>query len=955
MSMLKIRKEWAVIAAMLVAALVTQGCSKTSEDESESSIQATGQPVAAFTVSAYTGSPPLAVTFDATGSTDSDGSIVEYVWTFGDGDTGSGAQISHQYTTTGSFAAKLTVTDDSGNTDDAYHQIKIMPPGSLSGTVTSVALVVADSDVNTDDGTAVVNDSFDQAQVLTAPCSLSGYVNMAQSGAEGRSYEDGDPDDYFLASLTSGMTLTLSMAESSDLADLSLYLYDESRELIDASLTVGSAIDTLSVPSDGTYYIRVEATEYASTYILTISTAASTTASVSSQSPLRLSADFVPDEALVRFDASAPAATVKTLAADTTGGVSSKGFATLSGAGRRDRRLKRSETMDKTAFFKQLGIAAAVDHSLAPGRSDDATASKMETLWMIRGLRQQQGVLYAEPNYYRCKYSETPNDTYYDYQWHYPLINLPEAWEITTGDSDVVVAVIDTGVLLDHPDLDGQLVDGYDFISDTSLSRDGDGVDSDPDDPGDDDTGNSSFHGTHVAGTIAAATDNRKGVAGIGWDVRVMPLRVLGKDGSGTSADLLEAVRYAAGIETDAGVQLDDPVAVMNLSLGGEGYSRIEAAVFEEARDQGVIIVAAAGNGGDTTTLYPAGYDSVISVSAVTIDETLADYSSYGSTISVAAPGGSDTDENNDDYPDAILSTIGDDSSRGTIEMTYAFYMGTSMAAPHVSGVIALMKSVYADLTPDQFDSLLAGGYLTRDIGDTGWDKKYGYGLIDAYKSVIAAQDMTSSGELPTQLSATPGTLNFGTTGTIAEVVVANAGGGSLSISAYSADADWLTVTPSDDVDADTGLGTYTVAVSRDGLLTAGTYTGTLTFESEDDQATVAVSMKVSATSVATDGGYHYILLLDADTMETVARVGTAGQGGVYTFTFADLDYGNTYYIYAGTDPDNDGDICDTGESCGAYSSRDNPAILTISGDRTGLEFSTDLVVDTEDANPLGR
>lgn len=940
------RQKWidGVVAMVILMMLATTGCGSGSSDR-EGLTQATSGLEATFTVSTDEGSTPLQVVFDASGSTDSGGAIVLYAWRFGDGDTGSGAQVSHQYTTAGTYTARLTVTDDNGQTDSTFHNINVTAPSSLSGTVTSTALVVTDSDVNDSNSTPVSNDAFDEAQSLTAPCSVSGYVNMAQTGAYGHSYESGDTDDYFKVSLTSGMTITLYMAESADQADLSLYLYDESQNQIDASLTVNSAWDSLTVASDGTFYVRVEATTNASTYVLTLGT--STSGAGTALSPLRLSANFVPGEVLVRFETSAPAATVSSLAAGTTGAVSTMGFVTLAGAGGRDRRLKRSETTNKTAFFNRLGIQAAVAHSLSPGKSDDTTRTKMETLWMIRGLRQQDGVLYAEPNYYRQGLSVTPNDTYYDYQWHYPLIRLPEAWEITTGSSDVVVAVIDTGVLLDHPDLEGQLVDGYDFISDKSISRDGDGVDNDPDDPGDDDTGNSSFHGTHVAGTIAAATGNKQGVAGIGWNVRVMPLRVLGK-GGGTTSDILEAVKYAAGLETDAGVQLDSPVDVMNLSLGGEGYSQIEAAVFEEAREQGVIIVASAGNNADTTVIYPAGYDDVISVSAVTIDETLADYSSYGSTIAVAAPGGSETDENGDGYPDEILSTIGDDSS-GAIEMTYAFCMGTSMAAPHVAGVIALMKSVYAGLTPDQFDALLAGGYLTQDIGDSGWDKKYGYGLIDAYQAVAKARELASGSEVSTLLAVTPGTLEFGTTETLSQVVVKNAGSGALTLTGYASDADWLTVTPSDDVDADTGLGTYTVAVSRDGL-SSGTYSGTLTFTSGDDQATVAVSMEVSATTDATDGGYHYILLLDADTMATVAQVGSAGQDGVYTFEFSDLSYGGTYYLYAGTDPDNDGYICGEGESCGAYPSLDDPAQLTITGDQSGLQFSTDLVINTTDA-----
>jgi serine protease len=249
----------------------------------------------------------------------------------------------------------------------------------------------------------------------------------------------------------------------------------------------------------------------------------------------------------------------------------------------------------------------------ASGIVGSEARAKMETLWMIRALQRQPDIQYAEPNFIRKALIVEPNDRYYPYQWHYPRIRLPEAWEITTGSDDVVVAVMDTGALLLHPDLNGQFIDGYDFISDPDISLDGDGVDANPEDPGDGNIGGSSFRGTHVAGTTAALSNNNIGVAGVAWHARIMPLRVLGYGGTGTSSDILEAVKYAAGLEIDAGVQLDRPVDIINLSLGGSGYSHIEEAIYEEVRDQGVIIIAAAGNDGNNNPMYPAGYDSVVS------------------------------------------------------------------------------------------------------------------------------------------------------------------------------------------------------------------------------------------------------------------------------------------------------------------------------------------------------
>ena len=493
-------------------------------------------------------------------------------------------------------------------------------------------------------------------------------------------------------------------------------------------------------------------------------------------------------------------------------------------------------------------------------------------------------------------------------------------------------------------------MDGYDFISSTDISLDGDGIDDDPDDPGDQEgtNGSSSFHGTHVTGTIAALTNNTAddeegGVAGIAWNVKVMPLRALGY-GGGTTYDIMEAVKYAAGLDNDSGIILDDPVDVINMSLGGESATEYEKEIYAEARAQGVIIVAAAGNDGSDTKMYPAAYDDVVSVSAVTIDESLASYSSYGDTIDVAAPGGSSTDVNGDGYTDGILSTMGDDTS-GSIEMGYAFSIGTSMAAPHVSGVVALMKSLYADMTPDIFDTLLAAGYLTQDLGDTGRDDSFGYGLIDAYKAVLIAQE-GGSGDMPAVVSVSPANLSMVVSSESptqsTTVTVKNSGGGDPAITGFYSDVAWMSVQASD-TDAN-GLGTYTVAVDSTDF-SDGTYTGTITFESESNNAAVSVVMQVGTAS-ATDGGYHYILLLDPATLTTVDQVSSAGEEGIYEYSFSDLSHGETYVVYAGTDVNHDGFICDDAEACGAYISLDGPVEITVTENMEHMDFSTDITIN---------
>jgi len=805
---------------------------------------------------------------------------------------------------------------------------------SISGTVTQSGDVISDSDVNNPNVENIPNDDFSQAQQVVIPCSISGYVNLPGEGPDGVNFEDGDPDDYYQVALNNGLCLTLHQTEDSDSADLNLYLYDTEENLVDASVSDNNYEALIVSSGDDTYYVRVEAAESASAYILT----AGYPGFLSSTSSLRLSDDFIAEEVLVRLDVADSEMETEGTLEDTTESFYAMGFDTKSGTGGRDRLLRRSKATDKTTLFKRLGIEEGFARSLSHGKVDAETEAKLETLWMIRALRKQPGIQYAEPNYILKALATEPNDTFYSFQWHYPDIGLPEAWDITTGSSDVVVAVVDTGVLLAHPDLAGQLVDGYDFISDLDISMDGDGVDDNPDDPGDSESGESSFHGTSVAGIIGAATNNNTGVAGIAWQVSIMPLRVIGVDDTSLLSDVLDAVKYAAGLETNAGVTLDEPVDIINLSLGTTAYSAIAESVYAQVREQGVIVVAAAGNLKSDTVEYPAGYETVVAVSATAYDDTRASYSSYGPIIDVAAPGGDYRDMNEDGYIDGVLSTWGDDSS-GSIEMWYLFRTGTSFAAPHVAGVAALMKSLYPELTPDDFDALLQGGYLTLDLGDPGRDDAFGHGLIDAYRATLVAQESADGGGLPTIPYVNPEVLNFGSSLTGSIVAVKHIGNGELTIDATTWNASWLTVSPLN-VDTD-GIGTYRVEVDRDGLA-GGIYTDTVTFEADNgSDAEMKVAMWVGHASGTATGGYHSVILFDPDSMENMGQFNGTSENGVYEYNFSDLSYGDTYFVYAGMDSNFDGNICDNGEIGGAYGDLDNLTAVTVNGDIENIDFTT--------------
>jgi serine protease len=333
----------------------------------------------------------------------------------------------------------------------------------------------------------------------------------------------------------------------------------------------------------------------------------------------------------------------------------------------------------------------------------------------------------------RMQMALTPNDTRYQEQWHYfestAGMNLPEAWDISTG-SGVVVAVIDTGITT-HSDLSGQTVAGYDFVSDTTVSNDGNGRDSNPADPGDAYNGNpSSWHGTHVAGTVAALTNNSKGVAGVAFNAKIQAVRVLGK-GGGSLSDISDAIIWASGGSVQGVPANPTPAKVINLSLGGSGScSSTYQAAFNGARQRGTISVIAAGNSNaNVSGFQPANCSGVVSVAASDRQGNRASYSNYGTGIDVTAPGGETATSSN-----GVLSTLNSGSSAPGSE-SYSFYQGTSMASPHVAGLAALVLAKAPGKTPDEVEALLKQNVRALPGSCSGG---CGAGLVDAKKTLLA-------------------------------------------------------------------------------------------------------------------------------------------------------------------------------------------------------------------------
>jgi len=375
--------------------------------------------------------------------------------------------------------------------------------------------------------------------------------------------------------------------------------------------------------------------------------------------------------------------------------------------------LVSHESLDER-FYRAHVAAARRDAILAKlsARSDVDIAEPDATV----ELAPEASYQVAEP---KPNWEGFPNDPLYTKQWHMRQIKMPAAWKLADGDG-VTVAVIDTGVAFEDygkmhevPDLKGvEFVHPYNFVADNTHAGDDHG------------------HGTHVAGTIAQVTNNGIGVAGIARKVKIMPLKVLAANGSGSVAAIADAIRYAA----------DNGAQVINMSLGGRFPSRIMKKAVAYAHSKGVTVVCAAGNDGSSKVGYPAGYPGAIAVAATQNDESTTFYSNYGKDIDIAAPGGNTRDGQDGGVLQNTIA-IGDPTHDG-----YFAFMGTSMASPHVAGVAALV--VGEGVTdPNAVERILLnsarspeGHKLVRD--------RYGAGILDAEAAVLEARSQAGTWEL---------------------------------------------------------------------------------------------------------------------------------------------------------------------------------------------------------------
>ncbi len=734
--------------------------------------------------------------------------------------------------------------DDDGASTSVSQTISVGVVATAGATVCGKVSVpinsVVDSDVNDPDAPFAANDSIATAQALPNPASVAGYLNIAGAGVEGRSFAPGDPADFYRFTafggevlhlvITNGMSSEFAAAFDIPFPDVDLNLYNENGAVLEASVGTGK-FRTLEVPEPGNYFVEVvlnpSAAGNATLYGLSLDDTVAgpggtgTAAVLDNGSVLVLSADFVPGDVVVAWKDRDRRAVAGALSAD--------GSRTLSRVGVGGVELHRLN--DDAGVKTRAAAGAGAPRVYASER----LRHKARTLREVVDLRRTEGVRYAEPNYIRHS-ARVPNDPLYahanfDQRWFMEAVRLPQAWDITTGSDAVIVAVLDSGTVLNHRELDGRDVPGYDFVGLVSAagaavaggSADDDGYDADPTDPGPSAgcVNPDPFHGVQVAGVVAAETNNSDLGAAVTWAGRYMPVRVIGDcgayvvagdvaGGGGASFDIANGILFAAGLPNASGDLPDEPADVINMSFSstlGNEFSRTEQDAVSSARAAGVVLVAAAGNDTDDTPRYPANYAGVIAVSATDRDNNLSPFSNTGPHIDLAAPGG-----DNSGVGSRLICTAGWSPTLlpGAPENAVACAFGTSVAAPIVSGVIALMKAVHPGLTPDDVDLLLAGGQMTDDLGAPGRDDSFGRGLLNAEKAVSAARALVD------RVTAVPDTLDFGASRSVLTFELAYAGSDPLTlVSSRPSGFAALTITGPGTPD---GLGVYTATLDRSRL-----------------------------------------------------------------------------------------------------------------------------------------
>ncbi len=804
--------------------------------------------------------------------------------------------------------------DGTLDSEDIYPSDPNRSGYTVSGRVFVASNIDIDGDTNDPSNRFFENDTLEDAQKLDRDAELIGYISATD-----------DQKDFYALNLSQGQTITLNWNDSS--LDVDMYLYLVTGELIGQSLLPSGTFEQIYVRDAGDYILEVVPYDDlgSASYQIQVQfgpRSASETAFINGQVVAKLNDTQVMSksgldqriEAIEKF----------------------YGLQMLS------RKVRTPLLFTDAARNRTGNLLESVGSRWEARRakiSDSRVRAQFDTLLLAKLLAKDSRVEFAEPNYLYHANQVVPNsvatDPRLDEVWSYLALNLPNAWLSVSGSNAVVTAVIDSGVHSDHPDLKNQLIAGYDFVSDPENAGDDDGIDPDPEDPG---VGFS--HGTHVAGTIAAEGNNDEGIAGVAFGTRVMPLRALGVEGWGTSYDIMQTILFAAGVDNDSGTLPETNVDIINMSLGSPGpcYPDAMQEAISVAINNDIVIVAASGNEGGLAVGCPAGYDSVLAVGATTESGEVARFSNFGSGLDVVAPGVE------------ILSL----SRFGNGEGHYEEASGTSMASPHVAGVLALMKSIHKSLNYPRVLEMLRAGVMTTDLRSEGFDEVSGWGLVDASAAVSAAtQDANGELEFQPRLGVFPTELLFDGNNSNQRFFLSDLGRtGFLSHSdaEINPSHQWLSYTtevlPREE--REVGMSqAYTILIDRNDL-EKGEYAGAISVTARDHgglSITKEISVRMQVEDVTSgDAGVLYIIAYDS-VNERVLTQTTTDADKHYLFSLR-VPEETPFLLYAAADTDYDRNVCENNTLCGFRP-------LTAAGDQQGVDITADLVFKDERGRPF--
>jgi serine protease len=850
----------------------------------------------------------------------------------------------------GAVCLALAGCGGSGGASDAGSDL----PGAgvrLSGTLSVPAGAAVDSDLNDVNQLGRTrNNDLATAQALTAPVLLVGSVNRPGTGPAGSNQVEGDTTDAYVLDLQAGDLVELEFAPGTTdntaqaTADLDLYVVSNDGALTGTSDSSDGHYECVRITQAARYYLKIEAFKQAAAYTLRAGPAATPTTGCTATATR---ATFDPGELVAQSRTPTPGMAT---ALSTSAVAMPRGPHLIT--------LPASTATRKTALAQQASATNATG----------ALDTRLETLRYAKTLRATGAYDYVEPNW-RLETSTTigtfpPNDLHYGEQrWHHDLIALPAAINRIQAlpaqpAQRPVIAVIDTGVMLDHPDLQPQLASlGRAFVTDR-LPGDHNQANGDdqrlPED-------NAVSHGTHVAGTAAAATFNGIGVAGVAPMARLMPLNVFGRNGSAKTIDILQAMLYAAGLDNNAGVLPARRADVINLSMGSPGACSVAFQdTINRVRAAGTLVVVAAGSKADNASgqraevQQPANCAGAIAVGAIDSDRQLSRYANTGTTLTVAAPGGDLGPAGiASGFSEGIFSTLVNFTGDGQRVAGVGPQQGSSMAAPQVSGVLALMRYLDPELSPEAVDTLFASGQLTDDLGAAGRDTSTGWGLINARKAVeavLAPQSAASSvASGAATLGVYPARLDLGSlrsTATLDLVVTAGKRSGVTDTVVAARSSSPAITLRTGTADATVSLSRQLVAIDRRLLPTDGTHRITLTLTLRSGaELTVPVTLDRPAGSASSGAGWGpvYLTLSDPDTGRVLHTVVVHAAQGRYQWQFPGYRRARVA-LQASTDPSNAGGVCQQGAACGNGPGLSAGQAVALSGDQSGLDMALALV-----------